>query len=185
MKVAAILGGIFLTLVLAVAGVFIANYITYGNYGNEQENIINTAYENNKNILGQYSLKVKEAAKVSDKYSEALTKMISGALTARYGDEGSQAAMQWITEQNPNLDPQVYIKIQQIIESGRNEYQVAQTTLLDKCNIYKTEIGYFWAGFWLKTTGYPKEGTLTKCVAITSEYASDAYKTGIEKGVDF
>ena len=131
MKAVIAILSIFFVLILGAAGIGIAAYVTNANYGNEQENIINTAYENDKSILGQYSLKVKEAAKVSDKYSEALTEMISGALSSRYGDEGSKAAMQWITEQNPNLDPQVYVKIQQIIESGRNEYQVAQTTLLD------------------------------------------------------
>lgn len=178
-------GIIFLVLVVSAVGVGVVNYVSYANYGNEQENVINASYENNKNILGQYSLKVKEAAKVSDKYSEALTKMIEGALSSRYGDEGSQAAMQWITEQNPNLDPSVFIKIQQIIESGRNEYQVAQTTLLDQCRVYKTSIGYIWGGFWLKLAGYPKEGLETRCKAITSEYAQDAYKTGVKKGVDF
>lgn len=185
MKAAMIVGGIFLTLILAVAGVAIANWVSYSNFGNEQEQTINASYENNKNILGQYSLKVKEAAKVSDKYSDALTKVIEGALTARYGDEGSQAAMQWITEQNPNMDAQVFIKIQQIIESGRNEFQVSQTSLLDKCRIYKTNLGYVWGGFWLKLAGYPKDGLEKRCTAITSDYAKDAFNTGVEKGVEF
>lgn len=177
--------GVFLTLIVGGAVVAVTSYIHYANYGNEQENVINASYENNKNILGQYSLKVKEAAKVSDKYSDALTNLIESALSSRYGEEGSQAMMQWITEQNPNLDPSVYTKVQQIIEAGRNEFQVAQTTLLDQCRVYKTSLGYLWGGFWLRLTGYPKEGLETRCKAITSEYAQDAYRTGIEKGVDF
>ena len=176
---------IFKVLVVGGAVVGVANYFHYANYGNEQENVVSASYENNKNILGQYSLKVKEAAKVSDKYSEALTKMIEGALSSRYGDAGSQAAVQWISEQNPNLDSSVFLKIQQIIEAGRNEYQLAQTTLIDQCRVYKTSLGYLWGGFWLRIAGYPKGGLEIKCKAITSNYANDAYETGVEKGLDF
>ena len=176
---------ILAVLIVGAIVVGVTSYIHYANYGNEQENLITASYSNNQQILGQYSLKVKEAAKVSDKYSEKLTELITGALSSRYGDEGSQAAIQWISEQNPTLDASVYTKIQQIIESGRNEYQVAQTTLIDQCRVYKTSLGYLWGGFWLRITGYPKEGLETRCKPIVSDYSNDAYKTGIEKGVDF
>lgn len=183
MKIALIVGGVILSLMLFIGCVMGISYITYSNYGNEQENLINTGYENNKNILSQYSLKVLEASKISDKYSDSVKKLIETALSARYGKDGSNAAMQWITEQNPNLDQAVFIKIQNLIEAGRNEYQVSQTSLLDKCNIYKTNLGYLWDGFWLRVSGYPKEGLAKKCTAIKSEYSNDAYETGIEKGV--
>lgn len=176
---------LIIVVLLAVSALIVGatSYITYANYGNEQENIINTGYQNNQNILSQYSLKIIEASKVSDKYSEKLKELVEGAISARYGEDGSQAAMQWITEQNPTIDSAVYLKIQQLIESGRNEYQVAQSSLLDKCNVYKTQIGYLWTGFWLRLTGYPKDGLEKKCTPIKSEYGNDAYETGIEKGV--
>lgn len=185
MKIALVVGGIFLTLILGVAAIFGLSYVSYANKGNEWENQIDASYKNNQNILGQYSLKVQEAAHVSDKYSEALTALISKALDARYGEDGSKAAFQWIQEQNPNLDPQVYVKLQQIIEAGRNEFKVSQTSLLDQCRVYKTNTGYIWSGFWLRLAGYPKEGLEKKCTPINSEYSQDAYKTGVEKGVVF
>lgn len=185
MKIALIIGGIFLTLILGGVAICGLSYISYSNQGNEFEQQIDASYKNNQNVLGQYSLKVKEAAHVGDKYSEALTQVITKALDARYGEEGSKAAMQWITEQNPNLDPQVYVKLQQIIEAGRNEFKVHQTTLLDQCRIYKTQTGYLWSGFWFRLAGYPKEGLEKKCTIINSEYSQDAYKSGVEKGVTF
>ncbi len=183
MKVAIIILSVFLSIIVFVAVLCGISYVQYANYGNEQENLINTGYENNQNILSQYSLKIVEASKVGDKYSDKLKEILEGALSSRYGEDGSQAAMHWISEQNPSLDASVYLKIQQMIEAGRNEYQVAQSSLLDKCNIYKTNIGYLWTGFWLRVTGYPKDGLEKKCTPIKSNYGLDAYETGVEKGV--
>lgn len=185
MKIGLIIGGIFLAIIIGIVSIAGLSYVSAANSGNEYEQQIDASYRNNQNILGQYSLKVKEAAHVSDKYAGALTELITKALDSRYGDNGSQAAMQWITEQNPNLDPSVYIKLQQIIEAGRNEFKVSQTGLLDQCRVYKTNAGYLWTGFWLRLAGYPKDGLEKKCTMINSEYSAEAYKTGIEKGVPF
>lgn len=185
MKTALILLGIIVTLIVGAAGIGIMSYITYANKGNEWEQQIDANYKDNQNVLGQYSLKVKEVAHVSDKYKDALKEVVTGAITGRYGEEGSKATMQWITEQNPTIDPAIFIKIQQVIEAGRNEFKVSQTTLLDKCRIYKTESGYLWAGFWFKLAGYPKEGLEKKCTPVQSDYSKKAFDTGIETGVNF
>ena len=174
-----------LVLFVGLIGSAVLQGINSYNTGVDFETQIDKTYQNNQNILGQYSLKVKEAAKVSDKYADSLTKLMEQTLSARYGEEGSGAMMQWIQEQNPALDPQLYVKLQQIIEAGRNEFQLNQTTLLDQCRIYKLQIGYLWSGFWLKLVGYPKEGLMKKCTPIQSDYSKQAFDTGIEKGVDF
>ena len=96
--------------------------------------------------------------------------------------------MQWITEQNNSLDPILYTKIQQIIESGRNEFQNNQTILIDQCRYYKQDLGYLWSGFWYRITGYPKGGmdALNKtCKPVISSHAEKAYETGIDNGVNF
>ena len=168
MKALAIAMGVVLVLIIGFGAICGISYVSYSNQGNEFEQQIDASYKNNQNVLGQYSLKVKEAAHVSDKYSEALTQVITKALDARYGEDGSKAAMQWITEQNPNLDPQVYVKLQQIIEAGRNEFKIHQTTLLDQCRIYKTDTGYLWSGFWFRLAGYPKAVSYTHLTLPTN-----------------
>lgn len=173
--------GILVTLIFVGLG----SYVSNANYGNEAETGIKASYRDNQNILGQYSLKVKEAAKVSDKYSESITKFVTDSMTGRYGDSGSKAQWQWIQENIPQFDASMFTKIQQIIEAGRNEFQLAQTTLLDKCRIYETNRGYLWKGMWLKFAGYPKLDVEKMCTPITSEHAREAYATGIDKGVDF
>lgn len=166
----------------AVAGL---SYVSAYNYGNEAEQTIKAAHKNNKNILGQYSLKVKEAARVGEKYSDAITEFVANSMQGRYGENGSKAQWQWIQEKIPTFDSSMFAKIQQIIESGRNEYQVAQTQLADMCRVYETNLGYLWKGMWLRLAGYPKLDLDKMCTLVTSAHAEKAYETGVDNGVDF
>ena len=109
-------------------------------------------------------------------------------MAGRYGDSGSEAMFQFLKEQSPQLDSALYIKIQQIMEAGRNEFRVAQTRLVDQKRVYVTNLGYVWKGFWLETAGYPTlnvgyAGGTDDFEIITSEYAIDAFETGVDKGI--
>jgi hypothetical protein len=91
--------GVLGVLAVVLVGSYVSNY----NYGNEAETEIKAQYKNMENILGQYSVKIKEAAQIPSMQTDDLTKIFSGALGARYGKDGSGAAMQWIKEQNPKF----------------------------------------------------------------------------------
>lgn len=144
----------------SIVGILVAmsaiSYISAFNAGNRMENALKATRENNKNILSQYSQKVLEASQVPDMARDDLIKVTQAAIEGRYGENGSQAVFQMITEQNPTIDPQLYRQIQQIIEGGRNEFQNAQTRLIDQKRVYETELGSFWRGMWLRLAGYPK-----------------------------
>lgn len=171
--------------ILIIAGIILfQQYITAHDNGARFENQIKAVWENNENILGQYSLKVKEAAKVSDKYTEALSKVVTDAMSGRYGEDGSEAVFQWIQEQNPTVDASVFKEIQQLIIAGRNKFEVAQTQLIDVKQTYQNQLDFFWSGMWLEMAGYPKL-SLDDYKAITSEHAQETFKTGVDKGVDF
>ncbi len=157
----------------------IAAYVSAVNYGNEAEQGIIATHENNRNILAQYSQKVAEAAQVPTMMRDDLKEVMQATLQARYGANGSTAAMQWIKEQNPSLEPKLYIQIQRIIEAGRDEFQRNQTSLIDKVRAYKTQLGYFWRGFWLRAAGLPKIN-FDNYKAITNDYSDDAFKRGKE-----
>lgn len=165
-------------LFLVVAGSYVTNY----NYGNTAERTIEAEYENLQNILGQYSLKITEAAQIPKMQTEDLERLFNGALGARYGEDGSQAAMQWIREQNPNLDQSTYKKLQQMIEAGRDEFKNSQTRFLDTKRQYETNLGYLWKGMWLKIAGYPKID-LDALHIVTSQHAEKAFETGIDEGI--
>ena len=149
---AALLAG-FMALVAVLA---IGSYVSAANYGAQAENELDATYYDNQNILSNYTLKVQEMAQVPDMYRADLEKIVKATFEGRYGAEGSKATWQWLKEQNPNLDPALYNRLQQTMEAGRNEFQVAQTGLLDKKRVYQTNLDYVWKGFWLKLAGYPK-----------------------------
>jgi len=181
-------GYVFLGIVAAVAFALVASYITNANYGNRAERTLEATWEDNENILAQYSLKIGEIAQVPAMYRNDIKDIYSDVLRGRYGENGSQAMFQFLKEQNPQIDSSLYTNIQQAMEAGRNEFRVAQTRLVDQKRVYVTNLGYVWKGFWLETAGYPMldvgfQGGADQFEIITSEYAIDAFETGVDKGI--
>lgn len=182
--IAVVLGVIVLTVGVGVAGV--ATYVSYANAGVELESGIDASYKNNRSVLAQYSLKVKEAMGVTSAYSEDFESVIAGSMEGRYGEDGAQAVVSWIKENYPGqFDSQLYIQVQRIIESGRTDFQNAQSLLIDKCRVYENQRNYVWSGFWLRLAGYPKDlEQLTKvCTPIDSQHSQKTFDTGIDEGV--
>lgn len=166
--------------VLAViAGFLFMSYVSAYNTGNRLEQALKATYKNNENILAQYGQKVLEASQVPDMARDDIVKVARAAMEGRYGEEGSKAVFQMITEQNPNVDPALYRQIQQIIEGGRTQFQDAQTRLIDQKRVYETALGSFWQGMWLRIAGYPKVN-LDDFKVITTQRAEQAFQTGKE-----
>lgn len=172
-----------LFLVLGLLGaalvVVVASYISAANRGNQLEANIQGTYENNQQMLGQYGQRIVEAAQVTDMARDDLLKVVREAIAGRYGDDGSKAVFQAINEQNPTVDPELYRKLQQLIESGRREFQDGQTRLIDQKRVYVTALGTFWGGMFMRMAGYPKID-LDKYKAITTDRASAVFEAGKE-----
>lgn len=177
MKVALVFVGIIVLGLVGLGGSYVSAY----NYANSLENEIVFAWENNENILAQYSQKIQEAAQITEMQRDDVARVLTGAIEARYGAEGSQATMQWIQEQNPNLDSTVYQQIMQIIEAGRNDFQMAQSMLIDKKRAYNTALGMLIQGSMMRVAGFPRID-LDDYQAITTSRAQDTFESGIEKG---
>lgn len=169
--------GVIIVAVLMLVGA----YIDAANYGVTMEKKLEAEYMNNQNVLTQYSQKIGEAAQVPTMMKDDLKEIVTAAITGRYGKDGSQATFQWLKEQNPQLDSKVYVKLQQIIEAGRNEFQNAQTRLIDTRRSYETNLGYVWKGFWLRLAGYPKV-ELDKYKPITTDNVQKIFQEGKETG---
>lgn len=165
----------------ALIGIVTISYVSAYNYGNEMERSLVAVQDNNKNILAQYGQKVQEAAQVPGMQRDDMMKVVVAALEGRYGADGSKATFQWIQEQNPNIDSKVYLKIQQIIESGRNEFQNGQTRMLDVKRSYETSLGYLWRGTWMRIAGYPKID-LASFKIVSTDRADAAFSAGKEDG---
>lgn len=148
--------GVVLAFVLLIVAIPVTSYISAHNLGNRSENDLVRALDHNKNILSQSTNKVIEIAQVPAMMRDDLIKVVQIQLSARYGEKGSNAVFQFLKEQNFSVDPEMYKKIQQVMESRRNDFSNAQDELLDKKKIYKDNLGYFWTGLWLRIAGYPK-----------------------------
>lgn len=185
-------GWVTLIVILGVLGTLIAvpvvSYISAFSAGNRLQQLIVAARQDSENVLSQYMQKVKEAAQIPAMQRDDLIAVFTGANEARYGKTGSHAIVQWIQEQNPNLDQATYLQIQRIIEAGRNEFQKSQTKVIDTKRLYGTELGSFWRGFWLKQAGYPHIrigfpiGTPDDYPIVSVAGATDAFKSGKEEG---
>lgn len=162
---------------VGLAFICIASYISAANYGNTAERQLDAIWSNNQNVLGQYTLKVQEAAQVPEMYKNDLKEVVTAAVQGRYGDSGSKAVVQWLKEANIPFDSKLYTNMQQIIEAGRNQFTTEQTRLIDVKRSYETNLGYVWRGFWLKMAGYPKID-LAKFKPVVAGDTARAFETG-------
>jgi hypothetical protein len=175
---------VFAIILLAVAGVFVSaalilglGYLSFSNQANGFETDIKAKYADNKNVYDNGWKKVKEVAQVPDLQVAALQKVYETAMTGRYGDDGSRAVVQFITEQNPNLDQQTFVKIQQDIEAFRNEFKANQTQLVSQKQAYERFLRATTSGrFYNMLGGYPRID-LDKFDIVTSERTEEDFKS--------
>ena len=167
--------------VVAVIGTIgVGSYISAYNTGNRMENNIIATYEDNEQILGQYGQKLGEAVQVPGLMKDDLKDVLAGAMAGRYGENGSQAVFQMITENYPGqVDASLYVQVQRIIEAGRDEFKAAQTRLVDQRRQYNTAIGSFWQGTWMGFAGYPKIN-LDDYKPISTARAASVFQEGQE-----
>lgn len=168
-------------LLLAGAVVLGLSYVSAYNTANQLEAKLKAEFSNNENTMAGYSQKVQEAAQVTTMMRDDIVKVTREAISGRYGPDGAKAVFQMITEQNPQVSPEVYVKLQQIVEAGRDEFKNGQTRMIDTKRAYETALGSFWQGMWMRIAGYPKTD-LSKFVVISTESTQEIFKNGKEKG---
>ncbi len=176
--------------ILAVLGVVaalvvfsVASFVSAYNYGNRAEKEIVARYTDMENILAQYALKVQEIAQVPKMKTDDLIKVTKEAMSGRYGKDGSKSVVQWIQENYPGqVSDELYLQIQQVIESGRNEFKNAQRKFIDTKKTYETNLGYLWKGFLLRLAGYPKIN-LDEFQIISTENVREIFKTKTDKPI--
>lgn len=180
--------GSALAIVLVVLGAFLAlgvlmvgMFISANNTAAAFDASVKYQHTNNKNVLATFNQKVMEVAQVPEMMRDDLVKVATAALAGRYGADGSKAVFQVLKEQNPNLDPSLYTKIQQVIESGRTEFQTSQTRLLDIKRSYESALNSAPQGPLMKLLGFPKV-PLESYNIVTTGRVERAFENGKEDG---
>lgn len=167
---------------IALAVGAVAGYVGAANSGNTFEQQIKYKFKDNENVLAQYGQKITEAAGVTGLAAEDLQKTIKSAISGRYGENGSTAVMQMITEQNPSIDATLYRNLQTMIAAGRDRFESAQTQRMAICQTYETKLGTVFGGTMMRIAGYPRIDLDNYCKVITTARADEAFRTGIESG---
>lgn len=152
---------IFFALTIAVAVVGFGTYTSNFNKAVEFETTIEAQWDENRNVLSATTTRVMEMAQVNEMYRDDLKEIVEATFQGRYGDDGSDAAWQWIQEQNPQVDSSLYTNLQATIEAGRNEFKTSQTRLIDHRRQYQTalrkNIPIVGTGWWMRMAGFPSE----------------------------
>lgn len=182
MKALAIILGIIVAFVVGVGIICLSTYIHWANYGNTMEISLKTKYQDNQNVLAQYTTKIGEMIQVPGAYKDDLKEIVNATFQGRYGADGSKAMVQFIKEQNLALDPSMYKDIQTQMVAGRNAFENSQRALLDERRSYETNLGNVWSGFWLKLAGYPKTD-LSKYDPVINDHTEKAFATKRDEGI--
>jgi len=150
-------GAVVLVMLIAVVGTAIG----FNNNCVGQEKGLEATWKDSQVQYDAFWKKVKETAQVTDKYAADFKEVFLGSMDARY--EGKDPAFQFIMEANPALPPESYSRVQDVIETGRNDFARTQRTLVDKQRAYETHIETFPNSMLAGMFGFPK--------VVTGEYA--------------
>lgn len=181
--------GIIAAIITFVVVVFVVgSFISAKNVGNAEENRIHAMYTNNQNVFAQFGQKVAEELGVVEMQVDDAKSLYATVLEARYGSAGLKTQIAMIQEAMPGLDTSVYQSLQRVIEAGRNDFQFAQTQLVDAKRSYRTMLGSPIKGMFLDMAGFPRIdigyplGTKDDYPIITSTRAAKTFSTGVECG---
>lgn len=173
-----------IVVVIAVVGVF-GTYVSNFNTAVAFEANIDKFDKSSQNTLSSYTLKLKEAAAVPDMYLDGLRGIIKETFEGRYGEDGSQAVFQWIQEQNVQVDQQVFLKLQTIIDGGRNEFKQSQDRKLESCAAYEIKRNQFMSGFFMRMAGFPKKDIDDLCAVVIAGEVRDKFETKTDDVITF
>jgi hypothetical protein len=148
---------IVFVVVAALLVVVAVPVIGYYNKFVRYENQVAAIDKDMQNVHGIINNKIKSSGLAVKEYGDTVIKAIEVGTTGRYGKTGVQSAFAWIKEQNPNIDPAVFAKLQTVIEAGYNSFEAVQRTKIDAVRVYKNEAETFPGNLVAGAFGFPKK----------------------------
>lgn len=183
-----------------VALVLVFKSLGWYNEAVSLEKTTKAQYLDNKNEYDAFWKKVKEVAQVPERYKDDFKEVLVAETSAKFGEGGSEAMMQWFKDREINFDAGQYQKIQNVIESGRNDFKRAQSLLLDKQRKYEVHLEKAFGSLVSGIFGMPKEvrgelaprsdrdgdGILTVLdyPIVTSKKTEKAFDAGEDEAID-
>ena len=175
--------------------IFFMVYSSTYNMANSYENQIQNLQKQSESTLSNYSTQIAEMVQVPNKYKNDLLEVIKATMSGRYGHsvnsggdtvasvENNTPLMQFIHEQNLQLDSKLYLNLQNSMVAGRREFKISQDKLMDACRGYKTELGSFVTGSLLRMQGYPKLNLDDYCNVISDTNTRNTFETKTQQPI--
>lgn len=174
---------IILVAIVTIGLGFLASLWSYSNQATKAEVNITRFDSDRQNVLSAYTLKIQEMAQVPSKYKADLQDVIKATFEGRYGQDGSKAVFQFIKEQNLNLDSKLYENLQIAMEVGRNNFQLAQTKVIDACANYEGLRNYVVSGFFVEMAGFPKKNIGKLCQTVVDVKTQQTFENGVAEAI--
>lgn len=133
------------------------SYISFFNRAVSLEEGLTAQWRNNQNSYDAFWKKISEMAQVPAQYKEDFKEVLLADTSARYGEDGSKAMMQWIQERAVNFDSSLYRDLMMAIEVGRHDFENHQELLLDKQRSYASMTKSFGGSMFASFGGFPRE----------------------------
>lgn len=158
-------------LVLVIVGVMLATfYFSYSNREIGLKNAASAQEKENETVFDKMSKTILQEAQINEKYSSDFKDVVLKNTEARY--KGKDPAMLWITEQNPAIPQETYLKIMNSIEALRAEFQQRQAKLISIQQEHRNLLQFFPGSLFL--SGRPA----LEIKLVSSTKAKEAFSTG-------
>jgi hypothetical protein len=173
-----VIGVLIFVAVLIFGGVSLFfGYIGFGNEANRFENSITAAYSKNQTVYDNGWKTVVEKARVPKEYTAQLKDIYTSTMTGRYGADGSKALLQFIKEQNPQIDASVFKEIQQSIEIFHADFNQSQVELVSRKQEYQNLYTATTSGRFYNMIAHYPHIDMSKYDIVTSDKTQQDFDT--------
>jgi hypothetical protein len=145
---------------------------------------ISTAWSQSMNVNDAMVKEVSDAMFIAETDRESLSDAITGYMTAQNPVDGRGQMMQWTQNAGVDISGENFARVIDIMEAKRNEFQNANTSLIDRQRTYQISLDSIPNGFVLGMLGFPKP--LPGC-GFNADYtasAPDPYCPPVDKDRD-
>jgi hypothetical protein len=170
-----LIGGVFVGLIVVAGALFTMMYFSTSNKEIKLRNQASAQETENKTEFDKMTKTILQLAQINEKFAEDFKQTIIGNSEARYN--GKDPAMLFITEQNPTLPQDTYLKIMNAIEALRAEFQQRQTKLISIAQEHKNLLTMFPSSLFLSGR-QPLDIKI-----VTSTNTEKAFSTGKEDDI--
>lgn len=148
------------------------------------ENQILAVDKDMQNVHASIFNQIKSQGLSVEKYGNLVIESINAAIGGRYGEGGSKAAFQWIKENNPTIDPNVFNKLNVAIEAGYTKFEATQRTKIDVIRVYRNKLETFPSNIVAGVFGFPKKNLDELERIITTKETKKTFETKEMETID-